>query len=99
MKDMAESGIDEVVFRDTEERRERRWISNVFGGERGKGIDLIGNKMNLVLLAKSHVLNHNLSRITSTTLVPRKCGILSERVMWGTKHQNPSFYPLSFGSQ
>ena len=60
MKDMTESGIDEVVFRDTEEGREWRWISYVFGGKRGKGIDLIGNKMNLVFLAKSHVLNHNL---------------------------------------
>jgi len=100
VNDMAESRIDDVVVGDTEERCEWRGIWNVVGGKCAKRIDLIGNKMNLVFLAKSHVFNHDFSRITSATLDQRTGRIiLSEGIMRSAKYQYPGLYPLLFGRQ
>lgn len=99
INDMAESRIDDVVFRNTKERCEWGGIWNIVCGKCGKGVYLIGNKMNLVFVAESHIFNHNVSRIASTTLVPRNGGILSERIMRSTNKENPSLNSLLFGSQ
>lgn len=41
MKNVAETGVYDVVFRDAEERSERCGIRNIVGGKCGERIDLV----------------------------------------------------------
>ena len=69
MKDVTETGIDDIIFGDAKEGGEWCGIRDIFGGKRGERIDLIRDKMKSMFLTKTHILNHNLPRIASTESV------------------------------
>lgn len=94
MKDVTETGIDDVIFGDAEEGGEWSGIRDVVGGKGGERIDLIRDKMKSMFLTKTHILNHNLPRIASTKSATQRRVVLSERIVGSTKQQYFRLYPL-----
>ena len=41
MEDVAETGVDDVLFGDTQEGCKGRWVGDIVCGKSGEGIDLV----------------------------------------------------------
>lgn len=74
MDDVAECWIDEIFCRDAEERDEFLRIGKIFRWKCCESVNLIGNQMNLVLLAEAHVFDHHFARVASTITMTLSSG-------------------------